>query len=72
MQKFAQVAASKSGFIELDQMYFRRIQYLFPVYSSTNLSPGLWQDKAFGVYYTQAHAFSALAFLPAFPERVSF
>lgn len=37
MQMFAQVAANKSGFIELAQMYFRRIQYLFPIYSSTGL-----------------------------------
>lgn len=43
MHMFVQVAASKSGFIELVQVYFRRGQYLFPIYSSI----GLQQDKAY-------------------------
>lgn len=33
MHMFVQAAASKSGFIELVQVYFGRGQYLFPVYS---------------------------------------
>lgn len=37
MHMFVQVAASKSEFIELVQVYFRRGQYLFPIYNDMGL-----------------------------------
>lgn len=37
MQIFAQVAANKSEFIELAQLYFRRAQCLFPISSNAGL-----------------------------------
>lgn len=50
MHMFVQVAASKSGFIELVQVYFRREQYLFlftAVWVCTESPPGLEEDKAY-------------------------
>lgn len=76
MEMFADVADSKSGFIELAQMHFRRVQYLFPITAvQFALSPlqACSKTKPSGVYvHIQTHALSALAFLPVFPQSVSF
>lgn len=70
MHMFAQVSAKKSGFIELAQLYLRRV--LIPYFQQCRFALSHLQDKHTGMYYTQAQALSSSAFLLVFPQRICF